>query len=848
MTEQPLTDLKVVELATGIAGPYAAKLLADFGADVVKVEPPDGDPTRREGVRPERGRPDPESSPVFAHINRNKRSVIADRTAACGQRLVEGLLAAADIVVCAPEAGDPDWMTADSLRSTYPNLVVVSVTPFGLTGPYAHLPGAEIVTYAMAGPMHATGSSEREPLRLAGSLLAYQTGSTAALAALAAVRMAAQADPTPSAGRGTLIDVSAFEVQSASIDRRAALLISHQWTGRIGERVGGHVISTIPTGIYPTADGYCQIVFAPNWLPRVIEMLDDEVLNEIASTPDFRDHPDLAETMDEALHVWTLSRTGQEAMIDAQARGLAVTPVNDTQAVLADPHFRERSFWVEVDHPIMGRFEATGPQFHMSGGWLQRRPAPLLGQHQAEIETELATAADEFAAAAPPPRAALVPSTSKQRSGRRHLPLEGVRVLDLTVVWAGPLCTTLLSDLGAEVIRVDNPNLFPTATRGAVVRPVAGRESELGQLWSAYPGGRAGARPWNQPGPFVCHARNKLGATLDLRTELGRETFLSLVEKSDLLVENNSAKVLGRLGLDWPVLQARNPRFIALRLPSLGLTGPYRDFIGFGAHMEALCGLSSLRGYPDLSPTELDPTYFMDPATGVTAAFAALCALRRRDQTGAGELVEMAQAENLLNYIGEYIIDTGIDGTAHDRHGNRHPHRAPQGVYACAGDERWIVVSTVDDDEWRRLAAVLKLDIEGYETESQRQAGHDRLDVLLGRAIAGWDRDALVEACRRNRITAGPVMNEPELLADPQHAARGFFRTNASAEIPETTFAGHLWKWDGPDLRWDPINIMGADNDYVYRTVLGLNDEAIGRLDAERHLSLDYLDADGRPR
>ncbi len=305
-------------------------------------------------------------------------------------------------------------------------------------------------------------------------------------------------------------------------------------------------------------------------------------------------------------------------------------------------------------------------------------------------------------------------------------------------------------------------------------------------------------------------------------------------------------KVLGQLGLDWPVLHARNPRFIALRLPSLGLTGPYRDFIGFGAHMEALCGLSSLRGYPDLSPTELDPTYFMDPATGVTAAFAALCALRRRDQTGVGELVEVAQAENLLNYIGEYIIDAGTEGTAHDRHGNRHPHRAPQGVYACVGDERWIVVSAGDDEEWRRLAAVLSLDVEGYETESQRQAGHDQLDVLLGRAIAGWDRDALVEACRRNRITAGPVLNEPELLADPQHAARGFFRTNASAEIPETTFAGHLWKWDGPDLRWDPINIMGADNDYVYRTVLGLNDDAMGQLDAERHLSLDYLDADGR--
>jgi crotonobetainyl-CoA:carnitine CoA-transferase CaiB-like acyl-CoA transferase len=501
---------------------------------------------------------------------------------------------------------------------------------------------------------------------------------------------------------------------------------------------------------------------------------------------------------------------------------------------MEDPHFRERGFWVDVDHPVMGRFKATGPQFRMENGWRQRLAPPLLGQHQQEIQADLA---------------AERPRSNSQRKDTRTLPLANIRVLDLTVVWAGPLCTTLLSDLGAEVIRLDNPNLFPTATRGAVMRPAEGREAELGQLWSAYPGGRAGKRPWNQPGPFVCHARNKLGATLDLRTELGRETFLSLVEQSDILVENNSVKVLDQLGIGWPVLHERNPRLIALRLPSLGLSGPYRDFIGFGAHMEALCGLSSLRGYEDLSPTDLDPTYFMDPASGVTAAFAALCALRRRETTGLGELVEVAQAENLLNYIGEYVIDVGFEGDAHPYHANRHPQRAPQGVYPCDGVEQWIAISIADDEAWLRFVELLGTPAEavGFEDEYGRHAAHLYLDELMADWTGDWERDELVDACRRVGITAGPVLNEPELLADPHLAARGFFRTNASEDVPETTFAGHLWTWDGPDLVWNSLNRMGADNEYVYREILGLDDEAMDRLAAERHLSLDYLDTEGRP-
>ncbi len=830
---QPLAGLRVVELATGVSGPYAAKLLADFGADVVKVEPPGGDPARREGARPG-PRPDPERSPLFLHLNTNKRSVVADLATPDGGELVRALAARADLVIesSTPGALDALGLGPQALRAANPRLVVASVTPYGQTGPYAELAGNDLTAYALGGPMLATGDPEREPMKLAGRIVEYHCGAVGALAALAAVTMA------EASGRGAHVDVSNVETQAASIDRRAAMFVGWQFDGRTGYRAGGGRMGAIPAGIYPTGDGYCQIVFTPNWIPRVADLLGDEDLIRTVSKPDWFDDDDFPEQLNAAIFGWTMQRTKQETMEDAQQERLAITPVNSTTDVLADRHFRQRDFWQRWDHPAAGVFEAPGPQIRMANGWRARRPAPLLGQHTAEVREELAGRAAAGATA--------------DGADPRRLPLAGIRVIDLTVVWAGPLTTTLLADLGAEVIRLDNPNLFPTATRGAVPRPRPGHESDLGQLWGRFPGGRAGERPWNQPAAFVSHARTKLGMTVDLRTDLGRDTFLELVDRADIVVENNSIRVLPSLGLGWDVLHERNPELVMLRLPLLGLDGPYAGYVGFGAHMEALCGYSSLRGYPDLDPTSLDPTYYMDPATGVVGAFATLAALRRRAATGVGELVEVAQAENLLQYIGEYLIDASMTGQPHETHGNRHPHRAPQGVYRCDGDDAWVALSVADDGQWARLVEALgrpgwAVDDPALATENGRRERHDGLD----RAIQGWTSarpvNEVLAACHRAGVAAAPVLDEPGLYADPHLADRQWFRPNSSDDVPEVLFPGHQWRWDGPPMAWGPINMMGRDNDYVYRTVLGKDDAAMAALAAEGHLADGYRDPDGNP-
>lgn len=849
---QPLAGLKVVELATGVSGPYAAKLFGDFGAEVIKVEPPEGDWTRREGARIGE-RPAAETSPLFLHLNTNKRSVVVDLETGDGVETVRKLIASADLVIESSIPGRLADLGLDpaALRRAKPELVVTSVTPFGQDGPYAELPGSEIVAYALGGPMLATGDPDREPMKMAGNVVQYHCGSVAALSSLAAVTMAR------ASGRGAHVDVSNFETQAASIDRRATLAIGYQYDGINGVRVGGGRIGSIPAGIYPTEDGYCQVVFAPNWMPRVAEMLGDEELIRRIANPDWYDDEAIPDLLNAAIFGWTLQRSKQQTMEDAQERQLAITPVNSTVDLLADRHFRERHFWHRWDHPVVGGYEAPGAPFRMGDSWQARRPPPTLGQHTEEVLAELATTATAAAPTAGPgsadPAAAGATTSVAGADKPAKLPLDGVRVLDLTVVWAGPLATMLMGDLGAEVIRLDNPNLFPTATRGAIPRPKAGREAEFGQFWGRYPEGQGGERPWNRVAAFVSHSRNKLGATLDLRTDLGRQTFLELVDQADLIVENNSVRVLDNLGLGWDVLHARNPQLTAIRMPSLGLDGPYADYIGFGAHMEALCGLSSLRGYRDLDPTSLDGTYFMDPASGVTAAFAALCALRRREVTGEGELIEFAQAENLMNYIGEYLIDASITGVAHECHGNRHPHRAPQGAYRCADSDRssdeWMVMSVADDAQWCALVAAMGSPGWACDpdlaTEAGRRARHDELDERLAQWTAGRSTSEAVDLCHSAGVSAAPVLDEQALFADSHLAARDWFRPNCCDDIDTILFAGHQWRWDGPEMRWDQLNMMGRDNDAVYRTLLGKTDAEMDALRAERHLADGYLDADG---
>jgi crotonobetainyl-CoA:carnitine CoA-transferase CaiB-like acyl-CoA transferase len=837
-----------LELATGVSGGYVGKLLAAYGADVVKVEPPGGDPVRRHGPFPDGAEDDLVQGALHLHLGVGKRSAVADLTSPEGRALLCDLVPTVDVVL---ESFPPGWLAgqglgAERLEELRPGLVVVSITPFGQDGPYAELPADDIVLYAIGGPMHATGSPEREPVKLAGNQIQYQCGNVAAVATLGALTVAERT------GRGVQVDVSNLETQVGSIDRRTTYLLYHGFTGRIATRPGGGTQSATPAGMFPSSDGYVQILTIPSWVPRMVEALGDDDLAKRYTEPGWMTDPDLPDAVDAVLYPWLAERTKAEASRDGQAHRWPVTPLTAPVELLDDPHFAARGFWVEPDeaHPVAGRFRQPGQPFRLSGlgdGARLRRPAPLLGQHQQEVRVE----------------AQAIGRQARRESGpasTAKLPLEGVRVLDLTVVWAGPYATMLLADLGAEVIRVENPWVFPTATRGGLPRPPRELVPEHGPLGS-YPDDDPGMRPWNRHSMFSAHARGKRSCTLDLRQPLGLELFLRLVDRADVLVENNSVRVLDQLGLGWEALHARNPRLVMVRLPPMGLSGPYRDWLGFGAHFEALCGMTAIRGYRDADPTELHPVFHMDPATGAAGAFATLVALRRREQTGEGDLVELAQSENMLQHIGEYLVDAARTGRTHRPLGNRHVTWAPQGCYPCLGtppegptlDEpgRWVVLSVRSDEEWAGLVRAMGSPEwaadERFAAAAGRRAHHDELDERLSAWTRALDRHEVFERCRAEGVPSGPVLDEADCLADPHLAARGFFRENGSADLGTYRFPGHLWRWTGPDLRWEPLSCLGTDNEYVYREVLGVSDQEWAALDAGGHLSLDYLRPDGTP-
>ncbi len=851
---QPLQGVRVLELGGGVAVCYAGKLLADFGAEVIKIEPPEGDPVRHWGPFPGE---DPtvvvaEQSALHLHLNTNKRSVLADL--AVPQRpgeavppdaaLVLSLAARSHIVLDALPPGHLEalglsWTTMVAAK---PDLVLTRITPFGQDGPYAAMRASEIALYAMGGPMLATGLAEREPLKLAGQLIAYQCGTVAAVATLGALLVAEQS------GAGTLIDVSNFETQAASIDRRMVFLQQFLYNGRTMDRPSMDAQGLLPTGIYPAANGWVQIGTPPAYAPRLVRTLQDEDLGALLSDPSWVSDPDVPSLVEGALYGWLAERTTTQAMAAAQPHHWPVTAVRTTAEVVADEHLALRTFFVEVDHPVAGPLRQPGPPWRVNHGWALRRPAPRLGEHTAAVRAEVAQLAQ------------LAESTSNRSDGARNttpadatrpvrLPLEGIRVLDLTQVWAGPYTTMLLGDLGADIIRVENPYIF-NGTRGAVARPPVSQLDNLAWM-CAYPDNDPGTNPWNRNAFFNIHARNKRSVTVDLRRPEGLNAFLRLVEHADVIVENNSVGVVDKLGIGWEALHERNPQLIYLRMPALGLHGPMASFVGFGSNFEALCGLTSLRGYPELPPSMVGPVYYMDAASGAAGAAAVLMALRRRARTGTGELVELAQTENMLNLIGEYLIDAARTGRSHVSIGNRHLVHAPQGAYPCAGENCWVVLSIDSDHAWVALCQLMDeptwASCERFGTETARRANHDELDQLIGTWTATQDRWDVTRRCQDAGIIAAPVLGEADLAEDPHLRSRGFFRRNGSDEVGFHDYPGHLWHWNGPPLRWEGLCPFAAANHAVWHDLVGLDAETLAQLHTNGHLLDHFVNGRGQP-
>ena len=836
---QLLSGIRVAELADGIAGSYCGKLLADLGADVVKVEPPGGDPLRHE----EGGPCDPDGlrrGGAFLHLNTNKRSTVLDPSTATGRERLGRLVERSQLVV---ESAGPGclatWgLTWDGVHERSPGTTVLHISGFGATGPYADYRWDDLVIQAVSGSLLLQGRRDQDPLRLPGHLALYFVGSMAALGGLAAVTQAS------SDGRGSFVDLAAVEAL-ATVPARQATLLAHQYRDcvpRPPDQIDSNE-TLIPTGVFPCGDGYMAMMSTPQQLGEMLEVLDDDDLRAAFARPDAWVRGETKEAVDAALYPWLLERTRAEATAAAQKVGWPLAGVNHPAEVLEADHLRQRGFWVHTDDPVAGSIDLPGaPCTYAEGGWALRRIAPALGEHDAEILAELDAPAE--AAARPAVRGLSGVATT----GPPRLPLEGIRVLDMTTVWSGPYATMLLADLGAEVIRVENPWVLPPTTKGYQARPVATNLGFLGSLYCPPAPGRPD-RPWNRHAMNNSLARNKLSCSIDNRRPEGRELLMRLAERSDVFIDNFKASGLARLGIQLSELQARNPRLVIVRMPPTGTTGDWSGYTGFGAQFDGLTGLLWLCGHRDAELTASPATTYMDGASGPATAFATLAALRYREGTGRGQVVELAQSENVLNHLGDVFVDCQL-GIPPERMGNRDRHRAPQGLYRCRGEGRWLAVSVADDAAWRALAGVLGRpelgDDPRFADAASRHAHHDELDELLGSWAAGQSPLEAFHVLQGAGVTAGPLLDDVLFTEDPHVRDRDWLRPLESYDVgthlhPGLAFRGvpQAWRRGSPTL--------GEDNEYVYKEILGVSDEDFERYRDEKILAEDYLDPTGRP-
>ncbi len=376
---QPLTGVRVLDLTWHVAGPYATKLLADYGADVLKVERPGlGDPARAIGPFPGDA-PHRERSGTFLHLNTNKRSITLDLKSPAGQAILRELARDADVVIesFAPRVLPSLGLDYAALSAVNPRLVMCSVSSFGQTGPCRDWKATDLTLHALGGQSISTGTPEREPLKAADHLMEYQAGQMAALAVLGAV-LHQQWE-----GEGQHIDVSIYEVVQSSADRRMTALIGYQYTGQNATRAP-MLPTALPLGYFPCKDGYvCFVVAPPARWTRFMHMVGRP---DLVNDPRFRDptawaKPEVKEEIDALFYPWLMERTKQQAMEEAQAARIAATAINSPLDVLHDKHFRERGCWREAVHPEAGRLPHCGPSFRIDGGgWALRRTAPLLGQ------------------------------------------------------------------------------------------------------------------------------------------------------------------------------------------------------------------------------------------------------------------------------------------------------------------------------------------------------------------------------------------------------------------------------------------------------------------------------------
>ncbi len=438
-----------------------------------------------------------------------------------------------------------------------------------------------------------------------------------------------------------------------------------------------------------------------------------------------------------------------------------------------------------------------------------------------------------------------------------QLPLEGVRILDLSGVWAGTFSTVILADLGAEVLKQENQFVWQPSTRASAPR-IAKAMVQAGAGWSTgLPNSDPGERPWNYHPMFVSLYRNKRSFTLDIRRPEGHEILGRVAAISDAVIENSAVGTMEKLGISYEWLRAQRDDIIFLRAPGYGLTGDYQTARTMGAHLEGTMGHQILRGYRGRDPNSNSGIFAADYIAATQIALAIMMAIWHRNSTGKGQFIEMAQAENAAAMFAPAYMNYSLNREVESAIGNRSifaaDGEAPCGVYPCqspggaeTGDDRWIAITVTNDDEWAALRTAMGdpewASAPALATAQGRAAQQDLLDEKLAAWTADFDDMELFHQLQAAGVPAAPVLEASRVLDDPHVQARQLYLPQELQDAIGTySYPRPLYDFPEADggIRRPPV-AFGQDNEYVYKELLGVTDEEFARLIDEGHIATKF--------
>ena len=813
---QPLSDCIVLDLTEGGFN-WCGKVLADFGADVIKVEPPGGSPTREMGPFVS-GRSGAERSLFWAAYCVNKRSVVIDLTEPAGIDRFRRLADGADILI---ESFRPGHMSNlglgyDELSATNPGLVYTSVTPFGQTGPYSQYLAPDMVAWSMGGMQYLCGDADRPPARVGAPQAELHAGGQAAMGTMAAYWH------RQNTGQGQHVDVSMQTsvmwtlmnatpfppLHGINLERKGAFRSTGEREFRqIFPCRDGHVtMLSNPRTMAPFAEWMAEEGAAPGWM---LEIDWDEW-----RAPDPDEEPERVEQSNEIKRLveeFVASKTKDELYLRAVQDRMMIAPCNSVGDIARSVQLEARDFWTKVNYAALGRsLTHLGPFIKMSESPIcVRRPAPRVGEHNDEILADLRT------------RSISTPARRTPDSPPGAMPFSGIKVLDFTWVGVGPITIKHLADFGADVIRIES------VSRPDVLRNAA-----------PFKDGVAGI---NRSQFSASYNTSKRGLGLNLASPEGRDLVRKIIRewKPDVIAESFTPRVMRGWGLGYADVREILPDVVYFSTCQQGQTGPHSSYAGFGQLAASLAGFYYVTGWPDRDPAGPYGAYsdFINPPN---AAAAIVAALEFRRRTGMGQHLDLSQFECSTHYLAPFIMDHITNGATLERRGNEDDIHAPHNVYRCADAERiytgvgasWIAIAVADDAQWRSLCEMMGrpdwMEDERFSTLDSRR----KHATLIDGGIASWTRDKnarqLMDDLQRVGVPAGVVQSQSDLWEDPQIAHRGFFQWLDHTEcgpMPYDGIVSHLSKTPGALRR--PQALVGEHNGEILREILGMDDGAI---------------------